>query len=450
MGAFSPSDTMPHAEKRPKAKLEYVAVADITPDPRNPRRHDRQQVRAIAKSIEAFGFNAPILVDRTKRIIAGHGRFEAAKLAGHAKVPIISLDHLNEAQARAFMLADNQLTDRSTWDDGALALQLKALSELVLDFDIDATGFETPEIDLRIQSLEPIELADAADDYEPVKGPAVSRTGDLWNLGGHRLLCGSALDPEAYTTLLQGDVAGAVFTDPPYNVKVDGHVGGKGAIKHREFAMASGEMSAEAFTTFLRTAFGHVDSHTAPCGVIFACMDWRHIGELTAAGSAAGFDLLNVCVWVKSNGGMGSLYRSKHELVFVFRNGTERHRNNVQLGRFGRNRTNVWNYPGANSFPRKGRANALALHPTPKPIALVADAILDATAPKDIVLDPFLGGGTTILAAERTGRRGHGIELDPIYVDTAIARWERLAKQQATHVSGLTFAELKTQRSGTV
>jgi DNA modification methylase len=344
------------------------------------------------------------------------------------------------------MLADNKFTDRSSWDDAALAVHLKELSELVLDFDIEAIGFELPEIDFRIQSLDAVDDADLADEFQPFPGFAVSRPGDLWLLGDHRLYSGSALETTAYDVLLDGAKAAAVFTDPPYNVKVDGHACGSGAIKHREFAMASGEMSEDEFTRFLNATLELAGSHAAHGAIVYACMDWRHMGEMLAAGRATGFDLLNLCIWVKSNGGMGSLYRSQHELVFVFRNGKEAHLNNVQLGRFGRNRTNVWNYAGANCFPRKGQASALDLHPTVKPIAMVSDAILDSTKRNDIVLDPFCGSGTTLLAAERTGRHGYGIEIDPLYVETAIARWERMTGKQARHATGQTFADIKAER----
>ncbi|MFZ1962720.1 MAG: site-specific DNA-methyltransferase [Roseiarcus sp.] len=238
-----------------------------------------------------------------------------------------------------------------------------------------------------------------------------------------------------------------MFTDPPYNVRIDGNVCGSGAIKHREFAMASGEMSQEEFTAFLTRALELACENTVPGATIYACMDWRHMSELLAAARATGCETLNLCVWVKTNGGMGSLYRSRHELVFVFRNGKEPHVNNVQLGRFGRNRSNVWNYSGVNSFPRKGRKNDLGFHPTVKPIAMVADAILDSTNLNDVVLDTFLGSGTTVLAAERAGRCCYGIELDPLYVDTTIVRWERLTGLQARQASGQTFAEVKAQRT---
>ncbi|SFK91423.1 DNA methyltransferase, partial [Methylocapsa palsarum] len=383
-----------------------------------------------------------------KQLIAGHGRFEAAKLLGRSEIPVICLDHLSEAQARAYMLADNKLTDRSSWDDAALAAHLKELSELAIDFNIEDVGFELPEIDFRIQSLDAPEDPSDADEFEAAAGPAASRLGDLWLLGDHRLYCGDALDPKTYDALLGTEHAAAVFTDPPYNVKIDGHVCGGGAKKHREFAMASGEMTADEFSRFLQEIFELIAARVAPSGVIYACMDWRHMGEMLAAGRAKGLDLLNLCVWVKSNGGMGSLYRSRHELVFVFRNGKEPHRNNVQLGRFGRNRTNVWNYAGANSFPRKGRAKGLDLHPTVKPIAMVADALLDATKRGDIVLDPFCGSGTTILAAERVGRRGFGIELDPLYVDLAISRWQKMTQQTAVHANGKTFDAIGAERRG--
>jgi DNA modification methylase len=396
--------------------------------------------------MEKFGFNAPILIDKRRQIIAGHARWEAAKLLGCTQVPVIRLEHLTEVEARAYALADNQLGDRSAWDDTKLAIQLKELSDLALDFDIEVIGFEPPEIDLRIQSLDAPDIADNADDFNVVVGPSVSQDGDFWQLDQHRVLCGSAIDEAAYESVLGIEKAAAVFTDPPYNVEIDGHVCGKGAIKHREFAMASGEMNADEFTHFLTQTFELLSAYAAPGALIYACMDWRHLTEILAAIHATGCDLLNLCIWVKNNGGMGSLYRSRHELVFVTRNGKELHRNNVQLGRFGRNRTNVWHYAGANSFARKGRHSTLPLHPTIKPIALVSDAVLDSTKRDDIVLDPYLGSGTTLLAAERTGRRCYGIEIDGRYVDTAIERWERLTGRKAQNIHGQTFAQVKLDR----
>jgi len=428
-----------------RRQLLFVATGNLIPDPDNPRKHGRAQIRAIARSIEAFGFNAPILVDKNNKIVAGHGRYEAAKLLGLDKVPIVSLSHLTETQARAYLLADNKLTDRSTWDDPKLAIHLKELSDLVLDFDIEATGFEPPEIDLRIQSLDSA-LEDADDRFELATGPAVSRTGDLWLLGSHRLYCGSALEATSYNALSDGEKAAAAITDAPYNVRIDGHVSGNGRITHREFAMASGEMSEAEFSDFLHQTFQRIIAYCRDGAMIYSFMDWRHMAEILAAGRAANLDLLNLCVWAKTNGGMGSLYRSRHELVFVFKSGHDPHTNNIQLGRFGRNRSNVWNYPGANSFARNSSKKQMDSHPTVKPIALVADAMLDCTKRNDIVIDPYLGSGTTILAAERTGRRCHGIEIDGRYADTAVRRWEQLTKQEAKDINGRTFAQTRSDR----
>jgi DNA modification methylase len=429
----------------PKYQLDYISVSEINPDPRNPRKHSHAQIRALARSIEAFGFNAPILVDKFRKLIAGHARLDAAKLTGLRQVPTICLNNLTETQIRAYMLADNQLAQLSTWDDETLAIHLKELSEIALDFDLEVTGFETAEIDLRIQSLEAPEKSDAADDFQIAQGPPVSQIGDRWTLDAHSIICGDAQDPDIHKSLLQGLQASAAFTDPPYNVKIQGHVSGLGRTKHREFSMAAGEMNTAEFTAFLTTSLKRVQANTAPGGLAYVFMDWRHMGEITTAAQSCGFELINLCVWVKTNGGMGSLYRSQHELVFVFRNGSRAHRNNVQLGRFGRNRTNVWTYPGANIVSRKDTQRLLDLHPTAKPIALIADALLDATKRGEVVIDPFLGSGTTLLAAERTGRRAYGIELDPLYVDTTILRWQRMTGGTARHQSGRPFHELATE-----
>jgi DNA modification methylase len=431
----------------PFGRWTLRAITDLTPNPRNPRKHSRAQVRAIARSIEAFGFNAPILIDKSGQIIAGHGRYEAAVLFGLEQIPVISLEHLGKEQARAYMLADNKLTDRSSWNDEALALHLKELTDLSLDFDIEAIGFEPPEIDLCIQSLDTTP-EDAADNFEVATGPIVSKPGDLWLLDSHRLYCGSALDEAAYNAVLAEQKAAAVFTDPPYNVRINGHASGKGKIAHPEFPMASGEMTEAEFTDFLHRVFGHLRVRCRDGALIYTCMDWRHMGELLTAARSAGLELLNLCVWAKTNGGMGTLYRSRHELVFVLKNGEALYLNNVQLGRFGRNRSNVWNYPGANAFSRKKGRPRLDLHPTAKPIALVADAIMDCTERNDIVLDGFVGSGTTIIAAERTGRRCYGIELDPGYVDTAIRRWQKFTGHKAHNDQGQTFDQVAMERRG--
>jgi DNA modification methylase len=441
--AITPSDIA-----LPDSPFKVVSISELRPSLSNARKHSPAQIKKLARSIDTFGFNAPVLADKAGNLLAGHGRVLAAQLLGLTSVPVVFLNHLTPDQAQAYMLADNKLTDLSSWDDEKLAIQLKDMSEMALSFEIEATGFETPEIDFRIQSLEDSEAIDRADSFQPFAGEPVSLQGDIWHLGPHRIACGDALDVGTLDKLLVGEIAAATFTDPPYNVKIDGHVTGNGTVRHREFPMAAGEMSEHEFTTFLTSALAAVGRHSAPGALIYACMDWRHMTELLAAGRSVDFELLNLCVWVKSNGGMGSLYRSRHELIFVFRNGATPHTNNIQLGKFGRNRTNVWNYTGANSFARKGSSRGIDLHPTVKPILMVSDAILDCTQRNDIVLDPFLGSGTTLLAAERTGRRCYGIELDPIYVDTAIERWQRMTGNKALTPLGETYETIKAKRGG--
>jgi DNA modification methylase len=277
----------------------------------------------------------------------------------------------------------------------------------------------------------------------------VSRSGDLWQLGEHRVYCGNALDPVAYAILLEAAKAAMIFADAPYNVAIEGNVSGLGAIHHREFAMASGEMSQAEFTGFLAKALSLHSRHSAEGALHFICIDWRHVAELLAAGREVYSELKNICVWAKDTPGMGSLYRSQHEFIVVFKYGHRPHRNNVQLGQYGRNRTNVWHYPSANSFSRSGdEGNLLAIHPTVKPVALVADAIMDCTARGDVVLDGFLGSGTSVIAAARTGRRCYGIEIDPLYVDTIVRRWQAYTRDEARHLtSGRSFSEIEAEVS---
>ena len=357
----------------------------------------------------------PVLVDRNGNVIAGHGRIMAAELLGLSEVPTICVEHLSEAQIKAFMIADNRLSENSAWDDRLLAEQLQELSVLDLDFNIEVTGFDMSEIDIYIEGLtsEPKDGDDTADALPaPPTGMPVSRAGDLWTLGPHRVGCGNALDEAPYAALMQNEKAAMIFSDPPYNVPIEGNVSGLGAVHHRDFVMAYGELTEAEFTAFLTKACTLFVRHSIQGSLHFICMDWRHIAEVLAAGRKAYTELKNLCVWAKDNAGMGSLYRSQHELVFVFKSGRAAHRNNVQLGQYGRSRTNVWRYPGVNSFSRSSdEGNLLALHPTAKPVALVADAILDCTARGDVVIDGFLGSGTTVIAAERTGRRCYGLEL---------------------------------------
>jgi DNA modification methylase len=430
-------------------KIEYVPVHDLRPYPNNARTHSRKQIRQIEKSIKKFGFCNPVLIDDSKQIIAGHGRVEAAKLLGIDTVPTCRLSHLNDADKRAYVLADNRLAERAGWDKELLAVELQGLIEL--DIDIELTGFEMAEVDLILE-----EAQEATDTHsgpedeapEPSPGPAVTQTGDLWLLGTHRLLSGDAREQTAYDDLLGGAKAEFVFTDPPYNVAIDGNVCGLGRVRHREFAMGSGEMSEAQFTAFLEKVFARLIANTIDGSIHQICMDWRHIWEMLGAGRTVYCELKNLCIWNKTNAGMGSFYRSKHELVFVWKSGTAVHINNFELGQHGRHRTNVWDYAGVNSM-RAGRLEELAMHPTVKPVALVADAIKDCSRRGGLVLDPFCGSGTILIAAERTGRKARALEIDPSYVDVAVRRWQAYTGKSAVlSGSGETFETIEERRSG--
>ncbi|HLO79238.1 MAG TPA: DNA methyltransferase [Magnetospirillum sp.] len=418
----------------------------MLPSAHNPRTHSPKQVRQIADSIRQFGFTNPILIDGAGTVIAGHGRLQAARLLGMERVPTVCLDHMTEAQKRAYVIADNRLAENAGWDRKLLALEFQYLDSLELDFDLTLTGFEVAEIDVLIGELDgEVDDADQVPEI-PDDAVTVSRPGDLWLIGRHRLLCGDATQASAFAALMAEARAQMVFIDPPYNVPIDGHVCGLGQVKHREFAMAAGEMSEAEFVGFLKGVFGHLAEHSADGAIHYVCMDWRHLGEVLAAGRATYSELKNLCVWNKDNAGMGSLSRSKHELVFVFKSGSGRHINNIELGRHGRYRSNVWDYPGINTL-RQGRQDDLAMHPTVKPVALVTDAIRDCSRRDGVILDCFAGSGTTLVAAEQTGRIGYGMELDPVYVDTIVRRLAETCGLEARHgVSGETFADVEAGR----
>ncbi len=397
-------------------EVEYRKMGSLRPHAGNARSHTKRQIDQIAASIKAFGFTNPILVDPDGVVIAGHGRLLAAGALELDQVPTIVLPHLTDAQVRALRLADNKIALNASWD---LELLKTELADLCLDveFDLSLTGFAVGEIDV---------LLAEGDDPEDEVIPAVpadprTRLGDIWILGDHRVGCGDGRDLEFLRAVVGDDQpVDAAFLDPPYNVRINGHANAKG--RHREFAMASGEMTEAGFEVFLKESLGACAAVSRSGAVHFVCMDWRHMAELERVGRTTYGTQLNLCFWNKSNAGMGSLYRSKHELVFVFRVGDAAHLNAVELGRHGRNRTNVWDYASVNSM-KGNRREDLALHPTVKPTGMVADAIKDVTKRGDLVLDTFLGSGTTLIAAERTGRRFRGLDIDPAYVDVAIERW---------------------------
>jgi len=431
------------------AQVTERAIADLRPYAGNARTHSKKQLRQIARSIERFGFTNPVLVSSDGEIIAGHGRVEAARQLGWKSVPTIALAYMSAAERRAYVIADNKLALNAGWDKETLAIELQALVDL--EFDVELTRFSLAEIDLVIDQASDADPAtpDSSDDLVPVAaGASVTRMGDLWRLGRHRLLCGDTRSGADMDRLMDGERADLVFTDPPYNVAIDGNVCGLGSVKHREFAFASGEMSQAQFRNFLAETLGNIGRVMRDGAIAFVCMDWRHLGELLTAGQASFTELKNLVVWNKTNGGMGAFYRSKHELIFVFKQGTAAHTNSFGLGETGRYRTNVWDYAGISSIGAS-RSDELAMHPTVKPVALIADAIRDCSRRGELILDGFGGSGSSLIAAEKTGRAARLIEYDPLYCDTIIRRWEAYTGKKAS-LTGCdrSFEDVAEQRLG--
>ena len=409
---------------------------------RKSRVHSRDQITQIALSITTFGFNNPVLVDEDGKVLSGNARVEAARLLKWLTVPCVQASHMTSVQKRAYVIAENRLGELASWDNDVLRLEFEELIEIKTDFSLEVTGFSDPQIDSIVLAGEG--GGERGDNIPAPPEDPVSEVGDLWLLGDHRLACGDATKSEVVGRLMNGVEARTVFTDPPYNVPVAGHITSGG--QHGEFVMASGEMSDTEFTTFLTRVIDRILETLAPGGLAYFCMDWRGAKPTLDAAATAGAELINLCVWDKTAGGMGSLYRSRHELVFVLRKPGASHINRVQLGSNGRNRANVWAYTGVNGFGAK-KAKMREMHPTVKPLALVRDAILDSTARGDAVLDLFSGSGTTLIAAEHSGRRGFATELDPRYVDVGIIRWQDFTGRQARlAATGETFDEVRAKR----
>ncbi|MCA3573737.1 MAG: site-specific DNA-methyltransferase [Aestuariivirga sp.] len=425
-----------------------VHVDLLKPPLRNARTHSKKQIRQIAASIRKFGFLTPLLIDGDGTVVAGNGRLAAVRMLGMESVPCILVSHLSKAEVRALAIADNRTAELAGWDADLLALELQEIKLLDVDFDLDVIGFSAAEVDHLIEGLAPEESGNPADDALPPLEPeeVITRTGDVWIMGNHRLVCGDALSTDVVATLMAGARARMVFTDPPYNLKVS-TIGGLGRVKHREFAMASGEMGSGEFTRFLTDACKMMATNCIDGAIAFICMDWRHLDELSAAGREAFTEMKNLIVWSKSNGGMGSFYRSSHELIFCYKVGTAAHLNTFELGQHGRYRTNVWNYRGVNSFG-SGRNEALAMHPTAKPVEMLADAMKDVSKRGDIVLDLFGGSGSTLIAAQKAARRAHLCEIDAAYCDRIVRRWQAYAKDDAIlEATGQTFDEVAADRS---
>lgn len=423
-------------------KIEFRNADLLVPHPKNVRNHPGEQIRRLAESIKQFGFTNAVLIDENNVILAGHARVAAAKKVGLKEVPVVVLTGLSEAKKRAYVLADNKIAEMAGYDRSGLVVELQDLTVLLAEenLDLQLTGFSQAEFDSLLSDLRDNEH-DPGDELPEIPAKIITRPGDMWLLGDkHRVLCADARDAD-YDRLMGNEAAAMVFTDPPYNISIP-HAVGRGRAKHDNFAMASGEMSSAEFIEFLIARLRPVAERSLDGALHYIFMDWRHYREILAAGDEIYGGLVNVVVWSKTNGGQGSFYRSAHEEIFVFKVGDSSYQNHVQLGRAGRNRTNVWTYPGVNAF-RAGRMEDLKAHPTVKPVGLVVEAIRDCTRRGDLVLDPFLGAGTTILAADRVGRRAFGIEIEPRYVDLAVRRWQMVTKADALlDSSGKTFDEI--------
>jgi len=403
-------------------EVKYRKLEELSPYANNARKHPRKQLRKLAANIENFGFLVPIIIDQRQMILAGHARVEAAKLAGLKEIPTVSVEHLTDVQKKAFILSDNRLSQDASWDMTKLKAELEFLNDY--DLEIDLTGFETSELDLIFN--EDIDNPEDEIETAPPGYQAVTAVGDIWEMGTHRLICGDSTRPEVYEALLEQERAHMVFTDPPYNVAIEGHVKRKAGTGAREFVMASGEMSEGEFTQFLKSFLASTSASLVDGAILYVCMDWRHMRELQVAAQGL-LEFKQLCIWTKDNGGMGTFYRSQHELVFVFKHGQAPHTNNFELGQKGRYRTNVWAYPMVHSVEDREGVS----HPTVKPTALVADAIRDCSHRQNIILDPFGGSGTTLIAAEKVGRSARLIELDPIYCDMIVRRWEKFTGKKA-------------------
>ena len=426
-----------------RLQVDYRHPDELIPYANNPRKHSRPSIKKLQRSLKKLGWTNPILVDDKGNVICGHGRLEAAKLNGMTLVPVISLGQMSEADRRAYIIADNKLAERSKWSKEMLHAELSGLVEL--GYDIELTGFEIFEVDGILNFGDPDDDGDGIGPEPPIKKKTVSRVGDLWWIGEHRVIVGDARDPAVAERLLDGERAAMVITDPPYGCKIAGNVSGLGKVKHQDFVMGAGEQPLPEYAmTLLRPAFKVIAASCLAGAIAFVFIDWRAAPHMLDAAKGVFLEVKNLCVWVK-NPGMGGFYRSAHELCYVFKVSPGKHINNVELGK--RARTNVWRYPSANVFGNS-RKEDLEDHPTVKSRQMFRDAILDVSRPRDIVFDPFAGSGTTGLACEMAGRRARVIELDAKYADVMLRRLAKVTKAQPLLEGKRPFREVEIELLG--
>jgi DNA modification methylase len=425
--------------------IETIALELVREAARIVRKISKRAVATTKAILTQWGQVCPIVIDENGTIVAGAEFLIAARELNWKTIKAVRLQALTDADRRVLTIALARIPELSTWDDEILADEISQLLKMELPYDaLDTLGFNIPEIDVLFETAADDQQPDPLDDVPrtPTKAETVTRAGDIWLLGKHRIICGNALVAETYARLIGTERIRMLFSDSPYSIPIKGNV----SQKHEDFAMGVGEQSSEEFTVFLKTMIVLAIEYLADGGLAYLFMDRRHLFELQLAARDAGLSILDLCIWDKTTGGLGGLYRSQHEPIFVFKHGKAPHTNNVALGKYGRNRTNVWSVRGFASFG-KGRDEALSLHPTVKPVNLLAEAIKDCTKRGEIVLDPFLGSGSVVLAAEKTGRVGYGIELEPRYVDAGIFRFQKMTGKSVTlEATGQTFDEVRSER----
>jgi DNA modification methylase len=405
--------------------ITYRLLSDLRANPSNTRTHPKSQIAKLQRIIAAAGFTNPILIDRQDMILCGHGRALAADALGMREVPTILIDGLSEADVRALVIADNAISDKAGCDKKLLRTELKYLAEI--GYDVELTGFDSLEIDTLLSVDEEHSVGEAAEEeaIEPSVEAPVSRVGDLWHCSRERMIVGDSRDPLVVERLMGGKRAQLAFLDPPYGCLIVNNVSGLGKTVHDNFLMGAGQESLpELAMTILRPAFKNVAAHCQAGAIAFVCSDRHAAVHMLDAAKGVFEEVKNWIVWVKTNAGMGSFYRSQFELIFAFKVSPGKVINNFGLGTGGRHRSNVWTYAGVNTF-RNGRMEELTSHPTVKPRKLVMDAILDCSKRGGIVLDVFAGSGTTLSAARAVGRIGYGVELDPKYADVILHRLHR-------------------------
>lgn len=441
MAALRPNKSGTSAS--PPLAIEYQNIDKLTPASKNARVHSKKQIQQLARSIQEFGCNVPVLVNPNLQLIAGHGRLAACKLLGITQVPTIRIDHLTERQVRAFMIADNRLAENVGWNRRRLGEELKELSEIDLGFPLEITGFSIDQIDMMIEGVGSPTEAAVEGALPKMSSSPVTKVGDLWLLEDNRVLCGDALDSQCYEQLMNGRLATAVFANPPYHDSIDGLVTGFGKVHRAKRAMVSGTMTEAESVDFLSKIFANLKRASAPGSIHLICIDWRQLQPLLAAAERTYAQLKNTCIWLKDSGTRGSLDGEEYDLVFVFTTGITQQQSD-KLGKYRLSRSNFSHYPGVNPSRSKAKEPSLQSDPTAKPVALVADAISDCSGRGEIVLDPFLGSGTTVIAAHGVGRICYGIEFDPACVDLAIRRWQAYTGGTAQHAtSKRSFDELE-------